>query len=66
MLALPEDDQRSIAERLLDRVPRDADEIERAWADEAVERLERAERGDASLVSYHEVRDRVQSAIRGK
>ena len=69
VLALPEEDQRWIADRLLDHVPRDAGEIERAWADEAVERLERAERaerGEAGLVSYDDVRERVQSVLRGK
>jgi hypothetical protein len=66
VLALPEEDQRWIADRLLDHVPRDADEIERAWADEAVERLERAERGEAKLVSYDDVRERVQGMLRRK
>lgn len=66
VLALPEEDQRWIADRLLDYVPRDAEEIERAWTDEAVERLERAKRGEAQLVSYDEVRERVQSVLRDK
>lgn len=66
VLALPEEDKRWIAERLLDHVPRDAEEIERAWADEAVERLGRAERGEAELVSYDDVRERVRDVLRRK
>lgn len=66
VLALPDDDRRWVAERLLDRAPRDAAENERAWADEAVERLERAERGEANLVSYERVSANVEAALRGK
>lgn len=69
VLALPEDEQRWVTERLLDCVPRDAEQLDRAWADEAVERLERlerAERDDAKLVPYEEVRAHVEAALRGK
>lgn len=66
VLALPDDDRRWIAERLLDRVPRDAPEITTAWAETAIERLERAERGDAKLVSFEQVSASVQAALRAK
>ncbi len=65
-LALPEEDQRWLAERLLESVPREADEVDEAWASEAVARLERAERGDAKLVSYDEVRGRAHQVLRDK
>ena len=66
VLALPEDDRRWLAERLLDRAPRDAKQIASEWADAAIERLERAERGDAKLVSFEQVSSSIDAALRAK
>ena len=66
VLALPDDDRRWLAERLLDRVPRDAQQIASAWVDTAIERLERAERGEAKLVSFEQVSANVQAVLRTK
>ena len=64
-LALPKEQQRWLADQLLEVVPAD-EEVADAWAGEAVERLERAERGEAKLVSYDEVRERAQRVLRDK
>jgi hypothetical protein len=46
-LALPEEERRRVAEALLDAMPPEtADEIERAWLDEAQRRAGRLERGE--------------------
>jgi hypothetical protein len=64
VLALPEEDRRWLRDKLLDRLPTEDPQIEAAWAEEAVRRLERAERGEAKLISYDEVRAHVQRALR--
>lgn len=64
-LALPKEQQRWLADQLLEVVPAD-EEVAEAWAGEAVTRLERAERGEAKLVSYDEVRERAQRVLRDK
>jgi hypothetical protein len=64
VLALPEENCRWLREELLDRLPTEGRQVEAAWAEEAVRRLERAERGEAKLIAYDEVRARVQRALR--
>jgi hypothetical protein len=64
VLALPEEDRRWLRDKLLDRLPTEDPQTEAAWAEEAVRRLERAERGEAKLLSYDEVRAHVQRALR--
>jgi hypothetical protein len=64
VLALPEEDRRWLRDKLLDRLPTENPQTEAAWAEEAVRRLERAERGEAKLLSYDEVRAHVQRALR--
>ena len=54
-LALPEDDRRRVAERLLDSMPREtAEEIERAWNEEAMRRADALERGEAQALDGEE------------
>ena len=63
--ALPEDDQRWLADVIVDRVrSTEQDEIHDAWAQVAVDRLKRAERGEAKLVSYGEVQAHVRATLR--
>lgn len=51
VLALPEEDQRWIADRLLDHVPRESQrEIDAAWRDEAIRRAEELERGEGETL----------------
>jgi hypothetical protein len=64
VLALPEEDRRWLRDKLLDHLPTVDPQTEAAWAEEAVRRLERAERGEAKLISYDEVRANVQRALR--
>jgi hypothetical protein len=64
VLALPEEDRRWLRDKLLDRLPTEDPQTEAAWAEEAVRTLERAERGEAKLLSYDEVRAHVQRALR--
>ena len=46
-MSLPEDERRHVAEQLLDSVSHEtADEIERAWNDEAVRRATKLESGE--------------------
>tara|TARA_B100001750_G_scaffold201346_2_gene176055 strand:+ start:573 stop:800 length:228 start_codon:yes stop_codon:yes gene_type:complete len=54
-LALPEDDRRRMAERLLDSVPREsADDVEGAWDDEVLRRVEAAESGETDARDWDE------------
>ena len=69
-LALPEDDRRRVAERLLDTIPREtAEEIERAWNEEAVRRAGALERGEARALDGEEslrgLEDKLRSIHRG-
>jgi len=65
-LALPEDDQRWLTDRLLDRVEPVDDDVRAAWNEAAVGRLEALERGDAKLVSHDEVRARARAILSGE
>jgi len=62
-LALPEDDRRRVAERLLDSVPREsADDVERAWDQEVLRRLEAAENGETEARDW----DQAAAELRAK
>lgn len=69
-LALPEDDRRRVAERLLDTIPREtAEEIERAWNEEAVRRAAALERGEVQALDGEEsvrgLEEKLRSIHRG-
>lgn len=65
-LALPDEERRWLVEKLAEADPQ-VDALARdAWNEVAVERLERAERGEAELVSYDEVRARAEGVVRGQ
>ena len=54
-LALPEDERRRVAERLLESVPREsADAVARAWDQEVLRRLEAAENGETEARDWDE------------
>lgn len=54
-LSLPDDERRDVAERLLDTVVRQtSEEIAKAWDDEAVRRVEAAERGEVQAIDGEE------------
>jgi putative addiction module component (TIGR02574 family) len=58
-LQLPEQDRAELALRLLDSVGEPADQVERAWIDEAKRRLAEIERGDVRTVPWSEARHRI-------
>ena len=58
VLALPDDDRREFARRLLGKLAPDPDVLE-AWYDEAEQRWLEFERGEVETVSWTEVRQRV-------
>ncbi|RLB51352.1 MAG: hypothetical protein DRJ42_16965 [Deltaproteobacteria bacterium] len=69
-LSLPEDDRRRVAERLLDTIPREtAEEIERAWNEEAVRRAAELERGEVQALdgeqSLRGLEEKLRSIHRG-
>lgn len=69
-LALSEDDRRRVAERLLDTIPREtAQEIERAWNEEAARRAAALERGEVQALdgeqSLRGLEEKLRSIHRG-
>jgi putative addiction module component (TIGR02574 family) len=58
-LQLPEEDRAELALRLLDSVGEPADEVERAWIEEAKRRLGEIERGEVRTVPWSEARERI-------
>lgn len=69
-LALPENDRVRVAERLLDSVPREtAEEIERAWNEEAIRRAGALVRGEVEALdgetAIGQLEDRLRSIHRG-
>ncbi|MBW2463088.1 MAG: addiction module protein [Deltaproteobacteria bacterium] len=66
VLALPEDDQRWLSDRLLDRVDPIDDDVREAWNQAAIGRLERLERGEDKPVPWDEAQARIQAALRGE
>lgn len=63
-LALPEEDRRRVAEALLDSTPRESEqEIESAWRDEVMHRIEEVRRGEVALESWSEVKQRIRETL---
>lgn len=63
-LALPEDERRELAERITASAARFAsDEVERAWRDEVLRRLEAVRRGETRLVPWSEVKQSIQKLL---
>ena len=58
-LQLPEQDRAELALRLLDSVGEPADQVERAWIDEAKRRLAEIARGTAHTAPWVEARKRI-------
>lgn len=58
-LSLPEQDRTELALRLLDSVGEPADEVEKAWIEEAKRRLAEIQRGDVQTVPWSEARARI-------
>jgi putative addiction module component (TIGR02574 family) len=63
-LALPEEDRRRVAEALLDSVPRDsADDVETAWRDEVMRRIEEVRQGEVEPEPWTEVKKHIRAAL---
>lgn len=63
-LALPEEDRRRVAEVLIDSTPRESEqEIESAWRDEVMHRIEEVRRGEVALESWSEVKQRIRETL---
>lgn len=58
-MKLPEQDRADLALRLLDSVGKPAEEVERAWFEEAKRRLGEIERGEVQTVPWTEARERI-------
>jgi putative addiction module component (TIGR02574 family) len=58
-LQLPEEDRAELALRLLDSVGEPADQVERAWIEEAKRRLTEIRRGEVQTVPWAEARARI-------
>lgn len=64
-LGLPEQDRQRIAERLLDSVPREtAEEIERAWNEEATRRAGALERREVTALDGEESLSKLEDKLR--
>jgi hypothetical protein len=64
-LALPEEDRVRVAERLLDSVPQQtAEEIERAWTEEAFRRAEALARGETAALDGEAAVAQLESKLR--
>ena len=63
-LALPEEDRRRVAEALLDSVPHESgEEIESAWRDEVLRRVDEVRRGEVEPESWTEVKRHIRDAL---
>ena len=58
-LQLPTEDRADLALRLLDSMGEPADQVERAWIEEAKRRLAEIERGEIQTVPWPEARERI-------
>jgi putative addiction module component (TIGR02574 family) len=58
-MLLSEQDRAELALRLLDSVGEPADQVERAWIEEAKRRLAAIERGEVQTISWSEARERI-------
>lgn len=63
-MSLPEPDRRSLAEALLDSVREVGDEIDGAWRDEVVRRMDQVRNGEVTLEPWSEVRRQMREARR--
>jgi putative addiction module component (TIGR02574 family) len=63
-LALPEDERRRVAEAILDSLAQESEpEIETAWRDEVMRRIEEVQRGEVVPVPWSEVKQRIREAL---
>lgn len=63
-LALPEADRRRVAEALLDSIPRESQqELEQAWRDDVLRRIEEVRRGEVELEPWSEVERRMRETL---
>lgn len=63
-LALPEEERRRVAEALLDSVPGESEqEIEMAWRDEVLRRIEEVRRGEVEPEPWSEVKQRIHEIL---
>ena len=60
-LALPEEERESLANALLTSLHRNPDEIDQAWANEAVRRLESEARGETTAISWDSAQRQVKA-----
>jgi putative addiction module component (TIGR02574 family) len=63
-MCLPEPDRRSLAEALLDSVREVGDEIDGAWREEVVRRMDQVRNGEVALEPWSEVRRQMREARR--
>lgn len=63
-LALPEEDRRRLGELLLDSVAQEpAEDVEQAWRDEVLRRVEQVRSGEVTLESWSDVKKRIDAAL---
>jgi len=63
-LSLPEEDRRRLGEALLDSIPRESsEEVEGAWRDEVVRRIEEVRQGEAKPEAWSEVKKHIRDAL---
>ena len=66
-LALPEDDRRRVAQRLLESVSREAlEDVERAWDEEVLRRIEAARGEHAPARAWDEASAELRAKYAGK
>jgi putative addiction module component (TIGR02574 family) len=63
-MCLPEPDRRSLAQALLDSVREVGDEIDGAWREEVVRRIDQVRNGEVTLEPWSEVRRQMREARR--
>jgi hypothetical protein len=64
-LALPDDERRIAAEVLMDSLV-SQDEVDAAWREEIIRRVEQVRRGEVELESWDEVRRLGREALTGR
>ena len=63
-LSLPEEDRRRLGEALLDSIPRESsEEVEGAWRDEVVRRIEEVRQGKAQPEAWSKVKKHIRDAL---
>ncbi len=61
-LSLPEEDRRRLGEAILDSV-RDSSEVQGAWRDEVMRRIEEVRGGDVKPEPWSEVKKQIREAL---